>query len=174
MITATIEIAAPPSVVRDLVRRDLIRCQQGYTKSTSKFLDFPTISIWHTSFIQSIESKTPGKPTGHHLKPGDRLQSRISGMQVDQTVEENSLTEFRWIGPWYGILTGVHAFCFQPSSITPNGTTFVQWEEFSGLLAWYVWPGMPGGKQTFTHFEEFNLDLKARAESIVNGKGAAK
>lgn len=90
-------------------------------------------------------------------------------MQIDQIVEENSPTEFRWIGPWYGVLTGVHAFCFNPSSTTPNGTTFVQWEEFSGLLAWYVWPAMPGGKQTFARFEEFNRDLKARAESLAKG-----
>lgn len=66
----------------------------------------------------------------------------------------------------------MHTFCWLPSKTTPNGTTFVQSEEFSGLMAWFMKPGMMGGKQTFTALGEVNRDLKARAESMANKKGA--
>ena len=40
----------------------------------------------------------------------------------------------------------------------------MQWEEFSGLLAWSMRPGMYGGKQTLLGFEGLNRDLKVEAE----------
>ena len=52
-----------------------------------QFLDFPNISKWHTAFLVSIESQTPGKITGHDTVPGDRIISRITNGEFHQTVE---------------------------------------------------------------------------------------
>lgn len=61
---------------------------------------------------------------------------------------------------------GSHGFHYAPSQKTPGGTTLRQWEDFSGLLAFYMRPGMPGGKKTLKGFEGLSADVKARAEAL--------
>ena len=41
-----------------------------------------------------------------------------------------------------------------------------QWEEFSGVLAWFMKPGMPGGKGTRKGFLSLNKDLKRESERV--------
>lgn len=43
----------------------------------------------------------------------------------------------------------------------------VQSEEFTGLLAWFMRPGMPGGERTRNGFEELNAEVKRSAERLV-------
>lgn len=80
--------------------------------------------------------------------------------------QQNTPTEFRWRGPWHGVLTGVHSFNFTESKVTPEGTAFTQWEEFTGILAWFMKPGMPGGKGTRKGFLSVNEDLKRESERV--------
>lgn len=82
------------------------------------------------------------------MVPGDRISSKISDNQFNQTIQYNPSTEFRW----YGLVTGTHSFSFTESKVTPDGTTFMQREDFSGILAWYMKPGMLGGKDTTKGF----------------------
>ena len=69
MIRAEIEIAAPPELIRAIV------------------LDFPNLPSWTRDFIKSIESETPGKTTGTDMVPGDRIHSKIAGMDLHQVLE---------------------------------------------------------------------------------------
>jgi hypothetical protein len=61
------------------------------------------------------------------------------------------------------LLNGDHFFRFEPSTITPGGTTFTHGEEFSGVLAGpFAWFGM--GSKAGPGFAKFNGDLKREAE----------
>jgi len=62
------------------------------------------------------------------------------------------------------IFSGEHSFQFRSSEITPGHTTFVNKEDFSGLLSFLVGEGWSMGKSTKTGFEGFCSDLKARVE----------
>lgn len=68
-----------------------------------------------------------------------------------------------------GTFNGNHAFHFTESEITKGATTFIQEEQFSGLLAFIVGEGaiakMIGLKEkTRNGFERFNGDLKKWVE----------
>ncbi len=45
-----------------------------------------------------------------------------------------------------------------------------QWEEFSGVLAFFMRSGMPGGKGTRKGFLSVNADLKRECERVF-GEG---
>jgi hypothetical protein len=64
----------------------------------------------------------------------------------------------------YGLLSGEHAFRFEPSKKTPNGTTLIQTENFTGLLSFLFGPNASMGKQTQQQFEALNVSLKKRLE----------
>ena len=92
------------------------------------------------------------------------------------TIQENSATTFRMLGPWYGLLTGTHVFDFQPYPIPTTSTTstsptseqtlFTQSESFTGVLSYFMdSPSSMGGKKTLAAFEEVNADLKRYAEA---------
>jgi hypothetical protein len=60
---------------------------------------------------------------------------------------------------------GKHTFSFEPSTTTPGGTTFVQDEEFTGILSILFCEGSAMRKKTQSNFETYNSDIKARVES---------
>lgn len=79
--------------------------------------------------------------------------------------QENSASSLRWVGPWYGLLTGTHSFDFLPVASDPNQTRLVQTETFSGILAPTMNnPNWLGGYKTFKAFEMVNGDMKVAAE----------
>ena len=53
--------------------------------------------------------------------------------------------------------------------MTVGGTTFQQNEEYSGLLSFVMNPSLPPGKKIKGQFEEFNQDIKVRAEAMKQG-----
>lgn len=63
-----------------------------------------------------------------------------------------------------GLFTGEHVFRFEPSETTPGGTTFVQEENFTGILSFMYASWSPMAKDTKKGFAGFNVDLKARCE----------
>ena len=65
----------------------------------------------------------------------------------------------------YGLFTGKHEFFFTPSTKTPGGTTAVQTENFTGLLAFLMAPGWSFRRQTLDNWNAFFADLKKEAES---------
>ncbi len=81
-------------------------------------------------------------------------------------LQENTPAVFSWRGSFYGLFIGVHQFHFKPSEKIPGGTTLVQKEDFSGILAFLVNENMSSGKKTRANFEALNKDLKAKAESV--------
>ena len=93
MIRSEIEIAASPEVVRGAVGTVLYTasyCTASYchwhTIEFPKFVDFPKLSEWHKGQIVSIERETTQKSTGQDMKPGNRILSKIEGMQFYQIV----------------------------------------------------------------------------------------
>jgi hypothetical protein len=87
------------------------------------------------------------------------------------TKQENTPTTFRWVGPWYGVLTGTHIFTFLPHPTLADHTVLTQSETFTGLLSyWMESPDSMGGKKTLIAFEGVNADLKRYAEKEWMGK----
>jgi hypothetical protein len=71
-----------------------------------------------------------------------------------------------------GLFSGDHSFHFEPSEITPGGTTFVQNENFSGLIGGIIGENIIGNAiglraKTKAGFEGFNEDFKKWVESGV-------
>ncbi|KAJ1322928.1 SRPBCC family protein [Microdochium nivale] len=146
-----IEIAAPPARVREI------------------FLDFKNMGQWHTSHFKSLDIVTPGRDGGIDLRRGDEMRVNLGNyMNFGATIVENSPERLTWRGGVSYLLIGEHTFEFRPSESTPGGTTFVQHEEFTGLLTF----GMQGNKEATASkssggFQRVNNDLKKRAESDV-------
>ena len=78
--------------------------------------------------------------------------------------QENSATALKWTGDLFGLFVGQHQFYYQPSQKTPGHTTFLQKEDFTGPLSYFVREGSSGGASTKTNFEGFNKSLKASFE----------
>ncbi|KAH7025021.1 uncharacterized protein B0I36DRAFT_387406 [Microdochium trichocladiopsis] len=142
-----IEIAASPERVREI------------------FLDFDHMSQWHTSHFKSLDIVTPGKK-GITLAPGDKMRVNLGGgMNFGANITENSKDRLTWKGGVSYLLVGEHTFEFRPSQATPGGTTFVQYEDFTGLLTF----GMKSDQEkTSGGFQRVNEDLKKRAETLVS------
>lgn len=88
-------------------------------------------------------------------------------MEFYPEVLANDEHEFKWRGKLWGIpglFTGEHVFRFEDSKETQAGTTFVQSEEFSGVLSLISREGSKMYTETKAGFEGFNKDLKARCE----------
>jgi hypothetical protein len=78
-------------------------------------------------------------------------------------LQENTATQFKWRGSIPFLLNGDHFFRFEPSTITPGGTTFTHGEEFSGIMAGpFAWFG--SFSKAGPGFARFNGDLKREAE----------
>ncbi|KAI1385653.1 uncharacterized protein F4822DRAFT_413813 [Hypoxylon trugodes] len=150
-LSAQTEIAAPPEVVR------------------SVFLDFQQHKEFHHIF--TIKSLDPSiQPV--NLKPGDKLDVDIKGypfkFQFQPTIIENSPGTFQWLGSVPLLLGGKHEFYFSQSQETPGGTTLIQKEDFTGLLAFLTGPKWSFGKTSIHNFETLNKDLKTAAEAAAN------
>jgi hypothetical protein len=88
-------------------------------------------------------------------------------MAMAPVVLTNTAAEFKWQGKLWnlpGVFTGAHYFKFMPSTKTAGATTFVQGEDFSGILSFMMNEGSSFWKSTKTGFEGFNLDLKRKCE----------
>ncbi|EAT90315.1 hypothetical protein HBH56_060920 [Parastagonospora nodorum] len=144
-ITANIEIACPPEFVR------------------AKFLEFPSIPTYHTTFFTSI---TPQGP----LESQQKITVVFVGMgKMDATILANEPQLFKWAGSIPLLFGGDHSFHFTPSTTTPGGTTFTQDESFYGALGFLMGDGfiarrMGMGEKTARNWEGFNKDFKAWCE----------
>lgn len=78
--------------------------------------------------------------------------------------KENSAERLKWRGSLPGIFTGDHVFEFQPSKRNPGQTTFLQYEDFTGLLAFTMKPTKESGSKNMLGFLRFNEDVKRQAE----------
>lgn len=82
----------------------------------------------------------------------------------------NTPEKVQWVGPWYGLLTGTHAYEFTPLPVdtTPGSRErcrVYQWESFTGLLAPTMnHPNYMGGRKTLEAFNGVHADLKAYTE----------
>jgi hypothetical protein len=125
----------------------------------------------------------PDKPI---IETGDKLKLVSDGTTLTPTVlvrqtfpsdnlasltpiQENSSKAFQWRGSFYGLLIGTHTFRFEPSTTTPGATTFVQDEEFTGVLSILFFGGSAMRKKTQNQFDTFNSDLKAWVEGQSRG-----
>ncbi len=118
--------------------------------------DFEKYSEWN-SFIKSISGD---------VKVGNQIQVKFEKMVFNPiilTLVEN--TEFKWLGHlWFkGLFDGEHKFILTDNG---NGTTnFEQSENFSGILVNLFSKSLD--KNTKNNFEQMNIELKLRAENII-------
>jgi len=138
-----IEIAASPSQVREV------------------FLNFPKIVEWHSGLVKSISLLAKDEV----IKKGSKLDCDMEGFHFVSTVKENAPGLFQWQSPPIHGIVALHSFRFRPSKTTLGWTTFVQDEEYRGLLAFIMSPSL-GGKKIQRQFEGFNKDIKARVEGL--------
>ncbi|KAK6076989.1 activator of hsp90 ATPase 1 family protein [Seiridium cupressi] len=143
-IVAQIEIQASPETVR------------------SVYMDFPRYKEWtNWKFEPVVASKTSSA-----LKPKDKLKVDLGSMKFEPAIVENTSETFQWLGELYGVFSGHHEFYWTPSTKTPGGTTFLQKETFTGLLAFLMGPGWSPSKSTIANWDGFNADLKKEAERL--------
>ncbi|KAF3351529.1 hypothetical protein VD0002_g3038 [Verticillium dahliae] len=145
---ASIEIQASPETVRSI------------------FLDFARYNQWQDVF--DIQPATTGQ-SPVDLKKGDNLRVNMQGFTFRPHIEANKQDVFTWVGSIPPLLWGTHHFLFTPSTKTPGGTTFVQREDFEGLLAVPFWPWRHSFKPS-EPWARFNAGLKREAER-VSGRG---
>ncbi|PNY25735.1 Uncharacterized protein TCAP_04329, partial [Tolypocladium capitatum] len=130
-------------------------------RSGGQFLDFASYPTWTQGYIKSITAADAA------AAPGTKLRAVMARLTVSPRVLANSPGEFRWRG-WLhglpGVFTGDHVFVFEPSGTTRGGTTFVQAERFSGLLAALQPRGAALRESVRRDFVGFNEDLKKRCE----------
>ncbi|KAK8075470.1 hypothetical protein PG997_010133 [Apiospora hydei] len=138
-----IEIKASPAVVRAV------------------FLNFDSYPKWKPGW-SLVPAETGKKPL--ELKKGDLIQVNMDGKIHHPRVVENSPESFQWEGSIPGIGSGIHQFHFQPSQITPGGTTFVQKEDFRGPAVTVASPFLKGREFDMSPWDNFNADLKKEAE----------
>ncbi|KAH8773296.1 hypothetical protein BGZ57DRAFT_983886 [Hyaloscypha finlandica] len=143
-----IEITLPPSEVKRL------------------FLDFSSFPQFHTGFTARAMDASKSNP-----QPGDRLEINSNGTVLRPIVLENTTEHFYWQGNFHGLLKGTHMWRFLPSEEEGNqgGTTFVQAEDFEGVLSLLFskwWPKWLGGMRRSIErdFGMFNRDFKRWAE----------
>ncbi|PYI20226.1 hypothetical protein BO99DRAFT_457161 [Aspergillus violaceofuscus CBS 115571] len=146
MIETQVEIAAPPSKVREVL------------------LDSSRYPEWHTSLIHRLEAKDSTK-TLATLIPGDVIRCDIDGMKFDAEITENSENLFQWQGPPVaGLIAGLHSF-YMLSTKDGSATILKQTEEFTGVLAFLMGPSLLGRKLV-GQYRRFNADLKRRVEEL--------
>ncbi|KAF1842608.1 uncharacterized protein K460DRAFT_359187 [Cucurbitaria berberidis CBS 394.84] len=148
-IAATIDIAAPPEVVR------------------AKFLDFESLPKYHKDFFGSITPLAPSKS----LAPGNKVHVVFAGagQKMDAIILENKPEHFQWRGSIPVLFTGDHGFRFEPSTSIPGGTKFTQEEYFSGALGFMMGQNVIARQlgfaaKTVKGWEGFNQEFKAWCE----------
>ncbi|PVI06025.1 hypothetical protein DM02DRAFT_668007 [Periconia macrospinosa] len=150
-VTTSIEIAAKPSTVR------------------SVFLNWSSYPSWTQRW--TLTPLTPPDRAPPSLQTNDKIKVDLKGTVFRPTIVENTPTTFSWQGSLYGLFDGKHSFIFEESKVTPGGTTFVNKEEFTGLLTWFVREGSGGAEKAKVGFEAFNEDVKREAERVERGEG---
>lgn len=129
------------------------------------FLDWPSYPEW-TSFIDSLKVAS-----GQQAEPGQTLHAVLhpqgsSAMTIKPTLLVNDEREFRWKGQLFvkGLFDGEHYFQFKEEP-TKGTTTFVQGEQFGGVLFGPLWYFI--GQGTTDGFVAFNEALKKRCEATA-------
>ncbi|PVH88239.1 hypothetical protein DL98DRAFT_508946 [Cadophora sp. DSE1049] len=141
-ITAQIEIDASPEEVRNV------------------FLDFEHWPEIKSDIIKEV-SRLPSHPTGP-IEVNEKLAVNFGGITSNVNVLANTSTEFRWRGDIFYVLSGDHTFRFEPSTLHPGKTLFVNTEIPMRLLKPLAGPiGMQKS------VEDFCRDFKRRVESVV-------
>ncbi|KAM0281221.1 hypothetical protein ACHAQH_003652 [Verticillium albo-atrum] len=142
---AKIEILASPAIVR------------------SVFLDFQRYNQWQEIF--QIEPITKDQNL-IDFKKGDRLKVNMQGFTFRPYIDANSEDVFTWVGSIPPLFWGTHHFLFKPSDENPGGTTFIQREDFEGILTVPFWPWRNSFKPS-EPWEKFNAGLKGEAERVA-------
>jgi hypothetical protein len=138
-----------------------IEIDASASKIWAVLTDFSSYSEWNP-FIRSIRGEA---------KQGGRLEILIqppggNGMTFRPVILAlQPEHELRWIGRIMvpGIFDGEHQFQIEPIGV--HRTRFIHREFFSGLLVPLLWQTLD--TQTRQGFEEMNLALKNRVESLV-------
>ncbi|KAF1948059.1 hypothetical protein EJ02DRAFT_364699 [Clathrospora elynae] len=149
VVTASIDIAVPPAVVR------------------AKFLDFDSLPKYHTEFFRSITPLGPNKVPSPGTKA--RVEFSAAGQKMDANILENNPDEFKWGGSIPLLFSGNHSFRFEPSTSIPSGTKFTQEEVFGGALGFLMGENVVARQLGFVEktvkgWNGYNRDLKKWCE----------
>jgi len=105
-----------------------------------------------------------------------KLKSRqsIEHTPLTAALQKNDDEGLIWYGGAKGLVVGHHGFYYKPSIITPGHTTFLQEEIWEGIFSWAVSSSLPAGKIAMGVYEKFNVDIKARAESMATATSTSE
>jgi hypothetical protein len=136
-----IEIDAPPDVVWEVLT-DL----DGYAD-------------WNPFITSSVGKPEVGEKLVNRMEPPG---GKAMTFKPQVTVVEDGKT-FEWLGKlgFAGVFDGRHRFEVEAS---PTGTKLTQSESFDGMLVRFLRRSLD--TKTISGFEEMNVALKARAESV--------
>lgn len=114
-------------------------------------LDFPAYPKWNP-FLTRVE----------RIGENELLVVASKNTFKPKIIEMTPPQQLRWrgkLGNISGIFTGEHYFVLSPEG---DGTRFLQGENFSGILAWLLWPFIKN--QIQKNFESMNVALKELVE----------
>ncbi|KAI9151436.1 hypothetical protein HJFPF1_08638 [Paramyrothecium foliicola] len=160
-VSTKIEIQASPAVVRSVVSTIHFPLLQPVVNERREFMNFAGYKQWQPSW--NIASNDAEKQP-LDLKAGDRLVVDMDGKVHQPIVVENSPAAFKWEGSFFGLGSGVHQFHFTPSEENPGGTTFVQGEDFRGILITLSSPWWKSKEFDMSPWDKFNSCLKQEVE----------
>lgn len=177
----SIEIAAPPALVREVVcwtapqRYDQNLTIAGPGLSKLSHLAQRPLQLHHSPQQKSRQRHRPRRQASgssrirHELQPCHSSNARqpsslYRNHEVLTSSQENTPERLKWRGSLPLIFTGDHVFEFQPSKKTPGATTLVQYEDFSGLLSFTMKTEKRSGADNHKGFVAFNEDVKKEAE----------
>jgi len=115
--------------------------------------DFPRYAEWNP-FLTRIE-RINDKDLKVEFNGKTTFKPEILKMEPNQ--------ELRWVGKLGGVnwlFKGEHYFILTAEK---KGTLFVHGENFTGILAWLLWPFVK--KQFEANFNQMNQALKARVDA---------
>ena len=166
LIATSIEIRASPERVHEIVSADSADTSTNTTETNDLLVHglckiLRMVSATHQVYRAAREQDD--------YRTRRQAQSHLEGTSFSPIVLENTETSFKWLGSLPYIFSGAHSFLFQPSEKTPGHTTFVDNEDFSGLLSVLMLPSLMGGG-TKANFEKFNEDLKKRVETLESSR----
>jgi hypothetical protein len=141
VVHTTIDISTDPQKVWDVLK------------------DFDRYPEWNPCLLSVIGEKSIGSMLSVTIDPAYSINKRFKARLLEYSKEKG----IRWFGRLWipHLFAGTHSFVMMP---TASGVTFIQQEEFSGILVPFL-KGMLERK-TKKGYEEMNRALKARSEKV--------
>jgi hypothetical protein len=142
VVRTSIDISADPQKVWDVLK------------------DFDRYPEWNPCLLSITGEKEVGSLLTVSINPAFSINKRFKARLLEYSKDKGII----WFGRFWipHVFAGTHSFGISP---TASGATFIQQEEFNGILVPFL-KGMLDRK-TKKGYEEMNRALKARSEKVA-------